>query len=641
MATQLKRKPFTAHRLRLVVLAASALCGSLALAIPNALVQSTSASAFFFVFAVAWWYERGDRDALVSILGFVGAGLLLGAVPFEPVRGFADGLVTCGIVVLVVALLRSRVLSRSAEQARRRLAPARLTGRLRLRVAALDPHTWERIASVVVALAGAAAIVLGVVAARDSYGWRMAGTSDGAVVWNAAFFAAPLHRDGANLRDGSVQTSTNAAPRVGIADSPALTALKLALPGRWAGPELVNMLSVVDLAALLACAAWLLTSLTGSRGAGAVAALVAIVAVPSLEQAAVSGPFDLWPAIAVGAAAMRWKTPLLIAGAAAIPFLNVATGYELAVLVAGLAVMRRLPAGDALRLGVTGFAAAVAAAAASRLLAPDATTSMLWWSSNELARVARATGLTWPWPLAAVAVLATLAGWVFAVRGRMSMAGVALATLLAAVFAVPGLLGGVPLLVPARLLELVPLGWPSLRVLDVATLFALVPLAFVVRSYIERDRELAPALRALAAIALAACGFAMIRPHAEHSVIAATPPGAAVAELPIAESGSRASVMYADELLERDARIVQPIPYVGAPAALAPDASPDAAIRALRALPGPAFLVVRRDVYAAPEDRFAQPTVIEAVDYAIPDLTQEPRLSLSTLTENAEVYALR
>jgi hypothetical protein len=118
------------------------------------------------------------------------------------------------------------------------------------------------------------------------------------------------------------------------------------------------------------------------------------------------------------------------------------------------------------------------------------------------------------------------------------------------------------------------------------------------------------------------------------------PAGSDAVELPIAESGSRASFVFADDLLERGARISQPVPYVSAPTVLPGGGSADLAIDLLRKRPGPAFIVVRLDVYADPAQRFAQPTVIDAADFAVPNVGDDPRAALTSLTDQARVYQL-
>ncbi len=641
MATRLKRLAPPPRTLRFGGLLASALAASVALAIPIGIVQTLAASVLFVIFLWLWWCERAGRNAVAVAVGLAAAGLLVGALPFDPTRAFADGLITCAIVVVVVTLIGDRVAVRGFEpSARWSLGRAELE--LRERIARVDEATWRRLPVIAAVVLGVLALGLGSLSARGGDGWKLAGSSDGATVWNAAFLAAPLHRDGAHLVDDAIVAGAGAAPRVGVADSPLLTALKLAVPAAWRGPEAINLLDVLDLAAVVFCAVWLVATLAGSTGAAAVAVLAALVCAPVLQQTAVAAPFDLWPALLLATLALVRPGPLLLVGAAACGFLNVSGGYELAVLAAGLAAAGRLPAARALRLGVLGVASSLAGAALSRLLAPDATTFALWWTSNEAARVARATGVSWPWALVGLGALALLAGWVLAVRARAPIAGQAgLATLVAAVFAVPGLLGGVPLLVPARLLDTIPLGWPSLRILAVGLVLLAVPLAGSLRPFFEREASLRAPLRALAVVALALCTFAMLTPRRPPATLAATPSGAVIAELPIAEAGSRASVTFADELLERDAFIVQPIPYVSARPPLDAGRSAEDVIRTLGGLHGERFVVVRHDVYADPAQRYAQPTVIEAADFAVPDLARDSRLTLATLTENAEIYRLR
>ncbi len=263
----------------------------------------------------------------------------------------------------------------------------------------------------------------------------------------------------------------------------------------------------------------------------------------------------------------------------------------------------------------------------------------MWWSSNELARLVRGSGVGWPWAFAALALAALVAGWFWALKRRDRAARDAgIAAIVAGVLAIPALLGGVPLLVPARLLDVVTLGWPTARILALAIVLLAVPVAVGIRRVSAGAAGARPALRALAFMVLAVVGFAMARPVSPTVILPSIPAGSDVVELPLAEPGSRASFVFADDLLERGARISQPLPYVSTATLLPGDGSADLAIDMLRKRPKPAFVAARLDVYAEPALRFAQPTVIDAADYAIPNFSDDRRVTLSSLTDQARVY---
>jgi hypothetical protein len=571
----------------------SVLAGSVALIFEWS--QGFVASAFFVAFALLVLLRyRGTLDAALPVAAVLaGLGLALGAIPFEPIRDAADGAVACAIIIVLAILYR--------DAAARRRAPALSRAGLRLRAAALgtraelslrallhrlDDVTWHRFWIGFAAIAVLAGIVVAAGASRSQEGWRLVGGPDGAAVWNASFLEAPLQREGPHLRDPAIVTADGSPPRVGIADSPLLTAAKLAVPAPWTGPEIANLLAILNLTALLLCA-------------------------------------------------------VLFVAALVLGLLDVAGGYELAVLALGLGLAGRLPPRFAWALGIVGVLGSLVGALVSGALSPDTTTLSLWWSSNALVRLARASGVAWSWALVALALAVIVAGWFWSLkkhdRGTRD-AGVA--AIVAGVLAIPALLGGVPLLVPARLLDVVPLGWPTARILALATLLLVVPVAVALRLVIGRADGMRAPLRAIAFVALVVAGLAVVRPATPSVILPWVPARSDVVELPLAESGSRASFVFADDLLERGARISQPVPYISVPTLLSGEGSADLAIEMLRKRPPPAFVAVRLDVYAEPALRFAQPTVIDAADYAVPILSDDPRAVLSSLTDQARVYQL-
>ena len=626
----------------------SAVAGSIALIFEP--TQGVVASAFFVAFAllVLLLYRAAPKAALALAVGLAAAGFALGAVPFEPLRDVADGIVACAIIVVLTVLYRGAVAGRQApalDRAGFRARSSLLLTQAELLVARFlrraDPATWHRLWIYIAAFAVLIGVILGGGTARGQEGWRLVGGPDGPAVWNASFLDAPLQREGPHLRDLAIVTAGGSSPRVGIVDAPLLTAAKLVVPARWAGPEIANLLAVLDLTALLCCAVMFVAALSGTTGGAAIAVAVALVLSPLLRQVAATAPLDLWPALAVMTFVLRRPSPQLVAVAALLGLLNVAGGYELAVLALGLGIARRLPSRFAWALGTAGVIGSLAGALISGTLAPDATTLSLWWSSNVVARLVRASGIGWPWTAMAVACAALVGGWFWSLRHRdRGTRDAGIAAIVAGALAIPALLGGVPLLVPARILDVIPLGWPSARILAIATVLIVVPVAVAIRLLFERAHALRAPLRAIAFVLLAAVGFAIGRPATAEAVLASLPPHSDVVELPLAESGSRASFVFADDLLERSARISQPVPYVSVPALLPGDGSADLAINALRKRPGPAFVVIRLDVYGDPAQRFAEPTVIDAADYAVPNLSDDQRAVLSSLTDQARVYQL-
>jgi len=648
MASLLRRvRPARRTVLRIAIWG-SAVAGSTALIFEP--TQGFVASTFFVVFAilVLLRYRATASAALSLAIGFAAVGLALGALPFEPIRDVADGFAACAIIMVLAVLYRGAVagshvpaLDRNgfrASFANLRAQAEHSAGRFLRRA---DAATWHRLWIYVAAFAVLIGVMLGGRTARGQDGWRLVGGPDGPAVWNASFLDAPLQREGLHLRDAAIVTADGSPPRVGIADAPLLTAAKLADPAPWAGPEIANLFAILDLAALLFCAVMFVAALSGTTGGAAVAVVVALALSPLLRQVAATAPLDLWPALAVMTLAMRRSSVQLVAAGALLGLLNVAGGYELAVLALGLGLARRLPPRFAWALGAAGVIGSLAGALISGALAPDATTLSLWWSSNVVVRLVRASGIAWSWTAAAVAFAALVAGWFWSLKHRdRGTRDAGIAAVVAGALAIPALLGGVPLLVPARILDVIPLGWPTARILAIATVLIVVPVAIAIRLLFERARGVRAPLRAIAFAVLAAAGFAIGRPATPEVILAPLPPRSDVVELPLAESGSRASFVFADDLLERGARILQPVPYVSVPALLSGDGNADRAIDVLRKRPGPAFVVIRLDVYGDPAQRFAEPTVIDAADYAVPNLSDDPRAVLSSLTDQARVYQL-
>jgi hypothetical protein len=650
VASLLKRARLSRPVLIGAALWVSAVAGSIALIfVPS---QGFPASALFIAFAalVMVRYRATGLDALPLGIALSAVGLALGAIPVQRIRDVADGIVACAIIIVLWVLFQDAAARRAAATLDRptvrvRLAALRTDALLRLLalLRRVDDATWRRLWVGVATAAVLLVVAIGGGSARSQqgWGWKLVGGPDGAAVWNAAFLETSLQREGPHLRDPEIVTADGSPPRVGIADSPLLTAAKLVFPARWTGPEIANLLAVLDLTALLFCAVLFIAALAGTSGGAAIAVVAALVVSPLLRQVGATAPFDLWPALAVATLAMRRTSLGLVAAGAVLGLLNVAGGYEIAVLALGLGLAGRLSPRFAWAIGAAGVAGSLAGAFVSRALSPDATTLALWWSTNALAHLVGASGIAWPWILTPIALAAIVAGWLWSVKNRDRGARDAgIAAMVAAALAIPALLGGVPLLVPARLLDVVPLGWPTARILAIATVLLVVPVAVAIRLVVGRADGRRTPLRALAFLALAVAGFAIGRPTMSDLLLPPIPAGSDAVELPIAESGSRASFVFADDLLERGARISQPVPYVSAPTLLPGGGTADLAIDMLRKRPGPAFIVVRLDVYADPAQRFAQPTVIDAVDYAVPNIGDDPRAALTSLTDQARVYQL-
>ena len=166
-----------------------------------------------------------------------------------------------------------------------------------------------------------------------------------------------------------------------------------------------------------------------------------------------------------------------------------------------------------------------------------------------------------------------------------------------------------------------------------------MPLAVFVGWLAGKQRpSLRTAQRALTICIFALFGLGLASPAPPNVLLPDVTADQPAVEFPVAQADSRDAATFAADLLERGARIAQPVPYLSTDPFVAPTRDPDVAIRALTALRQPAALVLRQDVYSHPADFYAKPTVLSAADIAIPLLDADNRLSMSTLTDEATVY---
>jgi hypothetical protein len=630
--------------LTIVVVEAIEVLGAIADPTTGADPAYALAAILFLAFAyVVWRDDPGVAGAgMVSLILVLAAlGFVEAAAPTDVTRAIGDGFVTCALLATIVYFAAALV-----DRARRDARPLRANW-ARIRADAVDalagvnPRGLRRIAWAVGLTLGVLALGSALGAPNSASGWKMVGARDGAPVWNAAFLAGSLRPEAAALRDDRIVGPAGAAPRVGIADAPLLTALKRIAPGSWDGVRFVNLLSLADLWLCLIAAVWFVAKLSGTRGGAMVAVGAAFATTPVLPQVQLAAPFDLWPALLlasfVAGRPVRWAAPAVCA----LGFLNVADGYEFALLAFGLAVAGLLTRRAAIGLALLAVAGSVLAALLSRVLAPDATSFATWWSTNDIVTLGRSLDVHWGVVSRALCAIAIVAGWGVCLWARdRALHAPAAMLAVAAIIALPPVLGGVPLVVPSRLLEALPLGWPSARFVEIALLLAFVPLAIALRRLRDqRFRRVAPVLRWAAQVALILFAFGLGRTAAPH-VIAPFARNTVVVEVPVSESRSRAAVLFSDELLESGARIVQPIPYVATDALIGAATSFDAALDALQRFAPASGVIVREDVYTDPLERYAEPRILDAADFAVPDAEKETRLKLRTITEQAQVYDL-
>lgn len=577
---------------------------------------------------------------IVAAVGMVGA-----AAPAELVRQLGDGFIGAATVLMILLLATPALRRFRVGRVRRWIgdSPGRALAWAGTAAVAFDRFASANAVRYAAVAAAALTVVVAVAAPRSELGWNLVGARDGAAVSNAAFFSGALRPDGIALRDDRILTAGDAAPRVGIADSPLLTALKRLAPGRWDGVRVGNLLAIAGVWLFLWAAVLFVASLSGTRGGAFGAVLLASLATPLVFQIRAAAPFDLWPALLLALVAARSSPRWLAAASAALGMLNVADGYELAVVVLLLAAMHRLPAVRAALLAGLGIAGSLLGAIVSHLLAPDAALFATWWSTNDIGTLVTALDVEWSAIASAAGLALIAAAWVFSLANReRALRPLVLFLAISLVLALPPVFGGVPLIAPSRLFEALPVGWPSARFLDLALLLAVVPVALALRRLGgARFDLLRPAIRWAGQAALVVLALRAALPLSPHVVTPALPEGSVYVELPVAEARSRASVIFADDLIERGVRIAQPDPYVTATALVTPARSFDATMAAIDRLVPQGGVVLRDDVYLTPSLRYAEPTILSAEDYAVPDVRHDDRLELRTLTEQSRVYTLR
>ena len=311
-------------------------------------------AAAFLAFAyVVWRAARSEGDGLVAFaIALATMGLVEVAAPNDLSRALGDGFVSCAVVVVIVTLAVEAFASRGRVEA---LAePGRLRAVQTLVINAVGSDRLRRASLLIAAALGLIALLFALSSPRTASGWKMVGVRHGAAVWNAALLSTPLRADGLALRDDRIVAAGTVSPRVGVPDAPLLTGLKRILIGAWDGVRVVNVLALLDLWACLGAAVWFFWSLTRSRGGAIAAVVLAFATIPLTAQVQFAAPFDLWPALALAALVMRRPRRWAPLAAVCLALLNVASGYEFALLALGGAVAGSVRRRDALELAVCG-----------------------------------------------------------------------------------------------------------------------------------------------------------------------------------------------------------------------------------------------------------------------------------------------
>ncbi|PZR59021.1 MAG: hypothetical protein DLM50_01960 [Candidatus Meridianibacter frigidus] len=598
-------------------------------------------SSLFFAaagaLAVAMWPMLQEL-LLWFALAIFGAAVLLRVITSDVASAISDGLITLAIVYVAAYLCAAPILT----------VPARLE---KLR------GWWPRLVLIpvrpshVVALslpraAVAAALTIGilfVIPRGAAQTWSLMGVSTGSPVWNAHVIASNLSVSGRALLDPLIVSSAGNASPVSIPESPVLNALKFLHPGALNGPFVVNLLTLIGLFGLLVAGTRFVDNFCNNCYASA-ASLLLFATLPLGYNLRFAAPLDLIVPVALCAYVIWQPRQRAVAAAVALlaGFTNVASGYELAIMLLALRIAGYGPGLFTWLLAALGALGSIIFGAAIQGIAPAVSLTQSWWFADELSRI------FWTEHVAVApgwVIFATLLG-ALGVREMIAERMVRPLTLVGALaglgilFAVPTHLGGVPIVSPARILQVLPLGWPSARMLELALFASTIPIAFGFRTLVDfiasRKPELLRITPWLAVLWIAW----LINPKAVSITIPIEPPNTTMAEFPIAEGGSPIGIGYADELLARGLRIVQPLVFVdGSPLSAGDLAGTGATDDNMRKL-GVGIAVVRKDLYASPRLRTVEPQIYDSKAFEIPRLARNTNYKLAQFAGDADVYHL-
>ncbi len=627
--------------------------GAPLLAVFNGAIQSLALLCYMVLTVLD--SDNNDK-ALWMAPRFLIVGIAFSVIMLPLVQILADGFFTIGIA-LIVCFLFVWITRRF-----RRMLPAAhitdgLMGRLDawLRAAA----AWRAAYAGTAGASGAhvslplspiliaAGVSLIIAAASGLLGspWHLTGSGIGSSIWNAHYLGAALQRAGNRLADGSIVGTGGLPAYIAIPDVPVLDAVKFLHPTAMGGVALTNIISVLCTWSFLLGATLLLETWNPNRYACALAGLLFLLQ-PLGYSIRIGAPFDLLASIFILVLAVRRNVPaIVLIGAAFLSgFLNIASGYELAVLAVLMWAFGYIKSGTlAVSIAAAGIASSILFADLIHAMAPAINLREVWWSSGELGRMLRTGEVSYFYLGVGLVVVAAIGGIVRMVRlGVIRELSFVIALFVTGgILAIPSRLGGVPLLLPSDLLDrITPMGWPSARLFELCIFALAIPMSFAAAAVLDflwvalrRPRP----LRALGWLLSALVLVAML-PRATQFVVPPTPPGASTVIFPIAEAGSNASLLESGALLQNAARILQPMPYVNV-SPFYPGEAPNspATIAKLRRF-GVHTVVVLYFLYAEPDRLSVAPGLFDPRDYVEPALASNPNFQIQEVGANTEVY---
>ncbi|MBV8363150.1 MAG: hypothetical protein JO193_01140 [Candidatus Eremiobacteraeota bacterium] len=568
---------------------------------------------------------RDNRETQLTIaVGLLIAGAVLHPWPQPLVQALSDALFALAITVVAVYIIGPPVV-RLGRRIRGEWARARQT----LASPAPDfsggeplplAHPMSRRAWMPFIVAAILLLILAAIGGR-----ALTGLESASLQWNAHVLTTSVARHGAHLSDPSIVVGGGSNAYVAVPDSFFLSLLKLIVPVAWA-PFFTNLITLTSFGLFIYAGIVFLRWLT-LGWVECVIATTLFVLLPIGLQPRFAAPFDLSLALLVIVPALSGtaKPLTFLTSSFAVGLCNTANGYELAALIAALGGFRllRAPRSNtlvALGAGV-GVVGSIVGGMLVKALAPSSSLREAWWFTQEIPRIVWAERLPVWWPAILLFILLAFCGFYAMARARLFSVLGASVVLAAggALLALPTQLGGIPLVSPARVLQLIaPFGWPTARLLEVAAFALTVPLAYAASllfaSAARKPRFAATVVWVGALIVLALC-----LPRSPTTAIPNEAVNSGVVQFPIAEGGSRAGVMYAEDFFAAKARMLQPLIFVDTPAPLDLTAAPEApsAVAAMRNA-GVRFVLLRSDVYAKPEWRTVEPRLFSPAFSAQP-----------------------
>lgn len=573
---------------------------------------------------IAVRFFREDRAGLVkSALICLGLGITLRIFNNPIAQVVSDSVIAVSMTVVAVYLIgpplvrfviRSRLMLREATN-------------LLVRTTSAAPESAGSADSAVVRISipfvvAAAAILLILIAGPQ----RLVGAESAQLQWNAHIITSHLVREATHLKDPSIGLSGTSGVFVTVPDSLLLSGLKLVYPYAWA-QSVANRGALFGFGLFVLAAVLFLEKLSLGR-AEAIAATVLFLLLPVGLEPRFAAPLDLSIPLLTATLLMSVRAdPRLYLSAAFLNgFCNSANGYEFAVLVLVLRAFKLMPR------PLTALAAALSVAGsliASWLLhsmAPAASLREAWWFAQEIPRIAWAENLSaGVIAIVVFAILAAIGAYAMARRRALPLLWSTLTLALsAAILAIPTRLGGIPIVSPADVLRiLAPAGWPTARFLELAAFALTIPVAYAASAIFHMYSLRRTRYSLIVAWISAAIIFVLCFPQSRAGVLPNVAAGTSIVEFPIAEAGSRAGIIYAQELLAAKARIVQPLIFLDLPSPLAVPSSPaqSSTIKTMQNL-GVQLVVLRPELYAKPRLRTAEPELYDASASVEPGLGQ-------------------